>query len=368
MFNFAKLRKLPKPSDERVEALQTKFKNYLQLPAHVSPETIALANNIAHENENWFGQANAIANYLRVRYPYDLDVPATPKGKDAVEDFLFTQKRGYCEHFASAFVVLCRTKGIPARLVTGFLPGEYNALTGLWEVRMHDAHAWAEVFVPQAGWVPFDPTPGGLPPGFSGFEKQPAFDYLVERIRPFVMGFFNQPQIKEAWQAVVTAIGPAAEKAIALAWNIWTPLIVGAGVVATVGFGLHFLLSRRRKRALTARSASESASIGGSDESRRLLAGVLSDLEKLDLMRHPSETVNELAQRACQHLDTQFACKPEQSNEDQIEGNSETLKENIADFSIEYSLVRFGRHNETRRLAKTAENIHTEVQRLLTAK
>ncbi len=79
---------------------------------------------------------------------------------DTVEYFLFEQRRGYCEQFASSLAVMACSIGIPARVATGYVPGEYNPFTGLHEVRANDAHAWVEVYFPGYGWSTFDPTPG----------------------------------------------------------------------------------------------------------------------------------------------------------------------------------------------------------------
>src|SRR5207248_981026 len=73
---------------------------------------------------------------------------------------LFVDKRGVCEHYVSALVVMLRSLGIPARLVAGYGSGTYNAVTGYYEVRANNAHAWAEVYFPGYGWLSFDPTPG----------------------------------------------------------------------------------------------------------------------------------------------------------------------------------------------------------------
>ena len=101
--------------------------------------------------------------WLRANTRYDLDVPREPDGVDAVDHFLFETQRGFCEHIASAMAVLLRSVGIPTRIVVGYGPGERNPLTGYFEVRQSDAHAWVEVWYPQAGWLPYDPT-FGVPP------------------------------------------------------------------------------------------------------------------------------------------------------------------------------------------------------------
>jgi hypothetical protein len=94
-------------------------------------------------------------------FPYDLDVPPAPRGRETVDHFLFEGRAGFCQHFATSLAVLARARGIPTRLVTGYAPGDYNAFSGLWEVRGRHAHAWVEAWIPGYGWVPYDPTPAG---------------------------------------------------------------------------------------------------------------------------------------------------------------------------------------------------------------
>jgi protein-glutamine gamma-glutamyltransferase len=89
---------------------------------------------------------------------YTLDVPPLPDGADAVEQFLFVDRAGFCEQIATALAVMLRTQGIPARVATGFTPGERDPIGGDFLVRQSDAHAWVEVWFPSIGWHPFDPT------------------------------------------------------------------------------------------------------------------------------------------------------------------------------------------------------------------
>ena len=110
----------------------------------------------------------ALEAWMGGRTHYSLDAPLAPKGVDVVDHFLFTSKEGWCEQIASSLVVLARSSGIPARLVTGFVPGEQDPITGQFTVRARDAHAWAEVWFPTIGWVPFDPT-ADVP--FAGADK-----------------------------------------------------------------------------------------------------------------------------------------------------------------------------------------------------
>ena len=81
-----------------------------------------------------------------------------PLGADPVDDFLFRTREGFCGHYASAFVVLMRAAQVPARVVTGYLGGEWNPVGEFLEVRQADAHAWAEVWLQGRGWTRIDPT------------------------------------------------------------------------------------------------------------------------------------------------------------------------------------------------------------------
>ncbi len=109
--------------------------------------------------------ARVIESELRDRYTYTLDIPATPAGADPIEWFLFESKRGQCEYFASAMVAMCRSVGIDARVVTGYVAVEFNEASGHYIVRENDAHAWVEACIgcgPNATsqvWRTFDPTP-----------------------------------------------------------------------------------------------------------------------------------------------------------------------------------------------------------------
>ncbi|MBI3140928.1 MAG: DUF3488 domain-containing transglutaminase family protein [Rhodocyclales bacterium] len=98
----------------------------------------------------------ALDHFRRESFAYTLNPPLL--GEDSVDEFLFGTRRGFCEHYAAAFVLLMRAGGVPARVVTGYQGGERNPVDGYWVVRQADAHAWAEVWLPGRGWVRVDPT------------------------------------------------------------------------------------------------------------------------------------------------------------------------------------------------------------------
>jgi transglutaminase-like putative cysteine protease len=129
----------------------------LSLPAHNHPRARALALSWRDE----LGADDAIVtralDYFR-RQPFVYTLTPPLLDRDPVDQFLFDARQGFCEHYASAFAVLMRAAGIPARIVTGYQGGERNLVGDYLIVRQRDAHAWAEVWLAGRGWVRVDPT------------------------------------------------------------------------------------------------------------------------------------------------------------------------------------------------------------------
>ncbi|MCC5868121.1 MAG: DUF3488 domain-containing transglutaminase family protein [Gammaproteobacteria bacterium] len=136
--------------------------HYLQLPAGRNPRTRELAESLRADG---LDDTQLIATLLqRFRdepFYYTLLPPAL--GAHPVDEFLFETREGFCEHYASAFAMLLRAAGIPARVVLGYQGGEYNPLTGYHLVRQSDAHAWNEVWLPETGWQRVDPVAAVAP-------------------------------------------------------------------------------------------------------------------------------------------------------------------------------------------------------------
>jgi len=103
-------------------------------------------------------RAERIQRHLLGEYEYTLDTVGRG-GDSPLEDFLLRTRRGHCEYFASAMVLLLRAQGIPARLATGFYGAEWSVWEKGWIVRQSNAHAWVEAWLPDRGWTVFDPTP-----------------------------------------------------------------------------------------------------------------------------------------------------------------------------------------------------------------
>src|SRR4029079_6196533 len=125
----------------------------------------------------------AVTRALREKHGYTLDPRPAPAGVDPVESFLLGEHAGHCELFASAAVLLLRVRGVPSRYVTGFRGGEWNAVGNYVPRRDDRAHAGAEAFVPERGWVRVDATPPGPPLPRAGHvsEVMDALDYFWNR-------------------------------------------------------------------------------------------------------------------------------------------------------------------------------------------
>jgi protein-glutamine gamma-glutamyltransferase len=179
----------------------------LRLPAGFNPRATALAAQWRAESVGDEAVLARAIQFLRQgRYAYTLE-PAL-LGSHSVDDFLFVTREGFCEHFSSAFVFLMRAAGIPSRVVTGYQGGELNPVDNIITVRQSDAHAWAEVFLPQRGWVRIDPTaaavPGRVESGLARAVPQSAALPLM--MRPQLEWLRG---VRDRWEAV------------AHKWNVW---------------------------------------------------------------------------------------------------------------------------------------------------
>jgi len=134
----------------------------LQLPERTTARVRDFARELKQEsagNEEFIGKV--LTHFNQQPFIYTLRPPVL--GNNPVDEFLFETRRGYCEHYATSFVTLARAAGIPARIVTGYQGGEYNPIGNYLRVRQSDAHAWAEVWLEQSGWVRVDPTAAVAP-------------------------------------------------------------------------------------------------------------------------------------------------------------------------------------------------------------
>lgn len=136
---------------------------YTQLPPELPQRVRDLGAELTAGAETPYDKAKAVEAYLKT-LPYSLTMNPPPYNSDGVDHFLFNERRGYSEYFASAMTVLLRTQGIPARMVTGYTVGQQVPDEDIYIVADSNSHGWVEVFFPGYGWIGFEPTPGASIP------------------------------------------------------------------------------------------------------------------------------------------------------------------------------------------------------------
>ena len=194
------------------------LKNYLDLPAGFNPRTLQLAADMKRDVRFVQADAATLANEIMQKlrtggYEYTLEPGVY--GDNTADEFWFDRKTGFCEHIASAFVVLMRALNVPARIVTGYQGGEFNAIDGYWVVRQSDAHAWAEIW--QAGkqdgstvgsWIRVDPTSAVSPQRIDSLQRlsapSSAFGGVMASLWTNTVGTGYNPllQLRAVWDAV----------------------------------------------------------------------------------------------------------------------------------------------------------------------
>ncbi len=155
----------------------SKYLNYLQLP-ELDSRIKKLAYNLTKDTDIFWQKVENLKKFLEENYTYDLFIDL-PKS-EPVYDFLFIQRKGYCEQFASTLCVMLRSVGIPSRIVLGYLPQKKDPFTGFIEVYSDDAHSWVEVLSP-FGWIPIDPSPSNV--------DEKTLQYLQKRSSTYNLSF-----------------------------------------------------------------------------------------------------------------------------------------------------------------------------------
>lgn len=132
--------------------------SYLQVPDTITPETLALAEDLGADHDNPFDTTIAVRDYLRETISYNDQISAPPEGVDPVHYTLFVSQEGYCNYYASSMAMMLRSQGIPSRVVSGYAQGEYNDDNLSYRVKASNAHTWVETYFPEYGWIQFEPT------------------------------------------------------------------------------------------------------------------------------------------------------------------------------------------------------------------
>ena len=165
-------------------------RHFLQVP-YISERIGKLAEDITRSQPSPYEKAQAIQTFLARNYRYSLDAPLAGLDRP-LEEFLFIRRTGYCEHYATAMVIMLRMVGIPARLVTGFLATEWNEYGRYYVVRQQDAHAWVEVHLQHSGWVMMDPTPPSGEAARNEYSPWLALERIMDSVKLQWNRFFVQ--------------------------------------------------------------------------------------------------------------------------------------------------------------------------------
>ncbi|GEL76679.1 transglutaminase TgpA family protein [Tenuibacillus multivorans] len=167
---------------------QDHLADYLQLPDTLPDRVVNLAEEVVADEDNRYDKAKAIEDYFtREGFRYETqDVPVPDDDEDYVDQFLFESQVGYCDNFSTSMVVMLRAIDIPARWVKGFTGGErvvgedmFEGSQPEYEIQNNNAHSWVEVYFPNVGWVPFEPTVGFSNP--SNFVSGEDINDILER-------------------------------------------------------------------------------------------------------------------------------------------------------------------------------------------
>ncbi len=300
------LKRYPLKSWRKYQLPESEFdlQQALRLPPGYNPRARQLAQQWRADSRTP-GKVvdHALRYFNQQQFFYTLQPPLL--GTDSVDDFLFNSRRGFCEHYASSFVFLMRAAGVPARVVTGYMGGELNPVGGYLIVRQSDAHAWAEVWLGDAGWQRVDPTAAVAPARVQQdmASALPISDSLPLAIR-------GQPQLLRAlrlgWDAVQNRwnqqfLGYDSLRQNSLLKSLGIDELASLRMASLLGGGLLLALLPSlawlwwRHR------------LPASDPVAAIYQRFCQQLASHGLPRHPAETASDFALRACQRWPQQQA-------------------------------------------------------------
>jgi transglutaminase-like putative cysteine protease len=314
---------------------ERRMDNYLSVPSSLSPRVSELARQITEGRALPMAKALAVIEWLQKTHEYTTDLKRNPDVPDPLEDFLFSQKAGHCEYFASAAAILLRLSGVPTRYVNGFLGGEWNDLSKTLTVRDNRAHSWVEAYIGPGGWVRIDATPSAGRGARMGRMRQ-LFDSVEFFWSRWVIDYDVSRQIDIARKIGRTVgMGQTSfdlrQTKKVLRWGL-----AGLGALAALTLLIRYLRRRVRLSRPFARKGARNTRSG--PRIYRLYQTTLVRLSKRGWTRAPSETPREFAARM------RAAALP---------GNAA-----LSDLSEHYAAARFGDR-------EVPETVATELERAL---
>jgi hypothetical protein len=264
---------------------------YLALPPGLGPRITALARDVTAGRPTAAGKVLAVMEWLDKTHEYSVDLSHRTGASDPIENFLFEQKSGHCEYFASAAALMLRAVGVPTRYVNGFLGGEWNAVGQYVTVRQNRAHAWVEAYLGELGWMRVDATPPVRAGGRMNGLRQ-----LLDSIEFFwgrwVVGYDLGRQLdlaRNLERGMGGSHGHASDARPAFAFRRLLPVI---GIAALLAFGVWLHRRRRRPSAGLQGAATPIPHAVG-----RLYRRAVERLGQQGHRRRPSETPREYAVR-----------------------------------------------------------------------
>jgi hypothetical protein len=300
---------------------------YLSLPAKESDQVLELAQKVSGDDGNRFTKCMRMTEFLRKNYQYSLTAPLDDKSDNDADDFLLGTKSGDCRSFATGFVLMCRSLDIPARLVAGYVPGQFDPVSGTIVVRKKHAHAWAEAFIGGYGWVPFDPTPNGILPARSQ-EKS----YNLASLKQELLRSLSSPGANATYKKIISIL------LLAIDWL----LILGAAAISIFVLALVLPKAKALVAALLHRRRSPKHRAG------KLLGRVMKNLHHLQIARMPADTATDISRKV-------RAAVKQKINTGELKDDA--LSATVDNFMVTYNAVYFGEKPQFDELESLAKQV-----------
>jgi len=227
-----------------------------QFPENSNPRTLALGRQWgAQYNSDIQIISQALNMFRNQEYVYTLQPPRL--GRNSSDEFLFSTRRGFCEHYASSFALLMRAAGIPTRIVTGYQGGEYNEVGDYLIVRQSDAHAWTEVWLDDQGWIRVDPTaavsPDRIENGLDQALEESFASFKIGQRNPMLGKLlYNWDNLQHSWNDWVLNYDQHKQRRflqnLGLGIKTWGDMVITLVICLVLITGAYWLISWYRER------------------------------------------------------------------------------------------------------------------------